>query len=69
MDVHVGTVDIQSLQLPGSAAYVNVVLVVAMLVYIISTIYRTIRHSRTHKDQVLLNDRMTCTTYTDGGWE
>lgn len=37
MDVQVGDVDIHALKIPGST-YVNVVLVVAMIVYIITTV-------------------------------
>jgi len=37
MDVDVGSVDIHTLRLPASATYVNVVLICAMLVYIVST--------------------------------
>ena len=38
MDVDVETLDIHTLRLPASATYVNVILVCAMLVYIVSTI-------------------------------
>lgn len=48
MDVQVGTVDIHALQLPGSALYVNVVLVIALVVYIVTALYHAKQQHNHH---------------------
>lgn len=48
MDVQVGTVDIHAIQLPATATYVNAVLVCAMVVYIVATLYSLKRQHTNH---------------------
>jgi hypothetical protein len=54
MDVEVGTVDIHKLVLPGAPVLV-VVLIIALAVYIVSTVYRSL--ARVVPKQPLLNIR------------
>ena len=55
MNVSVGTVDIHQLELPGSATVVQCVLVLAMIVYIVSTVMAGCRRGY-HKHRPLLVD-------------
>ena len=43
MDVQVGTVDIHEFKMPSSVKLANVVLVCALVVYIVNTVYRLAR--------------------------
>jgi len=56
MNVSIDTLDIHTLTLPDSAAAVNVVLVVAMIVYIITTLMNLTRQRTTQRTEPLLNN-------------
>ena len=55
MDVQVGKVDIQALEVPG-ASWVSATLVVAMVVYIVATLYSLCRER--HLQEPLLAGQM-----------
>lgn len=57
MDVQVGTVDIHALQLPASATYVNVALLIALVVYIVATLY-SLKQQHAHHTPLLRGQQM-----------